>query len=93
MSANGKTQAKITVYSKDSCPYCVAAKNFLAQKGIAFTEINVQNDQEQYQQMLQKCAPRRTVPQIFVGELGIGGFTDMKKLEDDGLLEAMLFPS
>jgi glutaredoxin 3 len=85
-------QADIVVYTKDYCPYCVAAKNLLTQKGVAFSEIDVQNDQKAYDEMLRKVAPRRTVPQIFIGGTGIGGYDDMKKLDADGKLDSLLFP-
>ena len=80
------------VYSKDYCPYCVAAKNLLAQKGASYTEIDVGVDQAQYKIMLERAAPRRTVPQIFIGGVGVGGFDDMRKLESEGKLDQLLFP-
>jgi glutaredoxin 3 len=86
-------QAKVVVYSKDYCPYCVAAMNLLTQKGVGYEVVDVQNDQVQYEEMLKKAAPRRTVPQIFINELSVGGYDDMKKLEVEGKLEALLFPS
>ena len=85
-------QAEIIVYSKDYCPYCVAVKNLLTQKGVAYTEIDVTKDESQYQEMLQKAAPRKTVPQVFIGGASIGGFDDTKKLDTEGKLEALLFP-
>lgn len=85
-------QADVIVYSKDYCPYCVAAKNLLTQKGVGYTEIDVQNDQKAFEEMLVKVAPRRTVPQIFIGGTGIGGYDDMKKLDAESKLDALLFP-
>jgi len=86
-------QAKIVVYSKDYCPYCVAAMNLLTQKGVAYEVFDVQDDQARYDEMLKKAAPRRTVPQIFINELPIGGYDDMKKMDVEGKLEALLFPA
>jgi glutaredoxin 3 len=85
-------QADVLMYTKDYCPYCVAAANLLTQKGVVFEEVDVTEDQAQYQEMLSRSAPRRTVPQIFVGSQGIGGFDDMKRLDQEGKLESMLFP-
>jgi len=84
--------AEVIVYSKDYCPYCVAAKNLLTQKGIAYQEIDVGKDTAQYEDMLRRAAPRRTVPQIFIAGQPIGGFDDMKKLEQEGKLDSLLFP-
>ena len=85
-------QAEVVVYSKDYCPYCTAAKNLLTQRGVGFTEIDVSQDAEKYQEMLKLAAPRRTVPQIVVGGRALGGFDDIKKLDTESKLEALLFP-
>ncbi|MBP7843432.1 MAG: glutaredoxin 3 [Proteobacteria bacterium] len=86
-------QAEILFYTKDYCPYCVAAKNLLNQKGVAYTEIDVTHDSVKYQEMLTKASPRRTVPQIFINGSGVGGFDDIKALDTKGELEKLLFPS
>jgi len=86
------TQAEVIIYSKDYCPYCVAAKNLFTQKGVAYTEIDVGKDTAEYEIMLKRAAPRRTVPQIFIDGQGIGGFDDTKKLDSEGKLESLLFP-
>jgi len=85
-------QASVLVYTKDYCPYCDAAKNLLTQKGVGYDEIDVSADPSQYKIMLERSNSRRTVPQIFIGDVGVGGFTDMQKLDIEGKLEAMLFP-
>jgi glutaredoxin 3 len=88
-----RNQAEILMYTKDYCPYCVAAKNLLTQKGVSFTEVDVTRDEAKFNEMLTRSAPRRTVPQIFIGGQGIGGFDDMKKLDSEGRLESLLYPS
>ena len=88
-----KRQAEVLVYSKDYCPYCVAAKNLLKQKGVAFTEVDVGVEHDRYEEMLKRAAPRKTVPQIFIDGVGIGGFDDMKKLDTEGKLASLLFPA
>lgn len=86
-------QAEIIIYTKDYCPYCVAAKNLFIQKGVGFREIDVTHDELQFAEMLEKSAPRRTVPQIFINGVGVGGFDDTRKLDSENKLEAMLFPN
>lgn len=86
-------QSPVVVYSKDYCPYCVAAKNLLTQRGVGFVEIDVTRDSDQFQDMLIRAAPRRTVPQIFIGNVGVGGFDDIKKLDSEAKLESLLFPN
>jgi len=80
---------KVTVYSKDNCPYCVAAKTLLSQKGVAYEEINLQHKPDELAALKARTG-LRTVPQIFFGETLIGGFSDLQKLESDGSLEDRL---
>lgn len=86
-------QAEVLVYTKDYCPYCDAAKNLLTQKGVGYSEIDVTRDPEQYKIMLERAAPRRTVPQIFIGSKSVGGFDDIRKLDQEDQLEDLLFPN
>ena len=85
-------QAPVLIYTKDYCPYCDAAKNLLTQKGVGYDEIDISQDPSQAKTMLERSEGRRTVPQIFIGNKGVGGFTDMQKLDQEGKLEALLFP-
>ncbi len=80
----------IQIYSKDYCPYCDKAKAFFTMKGIPFTEIDITHDPDKQQEMLTRAAPRRTVPQIFIGDTAIGGYDDMMKLHDQGTLMGMI---
>lgn len=67
----------VTIYHKDYCPYCKAAKTLLKAQGIAFKAIEVTSNAAEFANMV-KRSNRRTVPQIFVGETHIGGFDDLK---------------
>jgi len=80
----------ITIYTKSWCPYCSAAKELLAQKGAAFTEIDIEKKPEARAEMIQKAHGRTTVPQIFIGEKHVGGCDDLYALDDRGGLEALL---
>jgi len=82
----------ITIYSKDYCPYCKAAKSLLRQKRVAFTEIDIQFDPDLVQEMRERSCGGHTVPQIFIGEIHVGGATDLMALEDAGRLDALLKP-
>lgn len=81
--------ASVIVYSKDNCPYCTAAKNLLTQKGVPYTEINLQTKPAELAALKEKTG-LRTVPQIFIGDKLIGGFSDMQKLDQEGKLDALL---
>ena len=76
----------VTIYTTVSCPYCVQAKRLLTHKGVAYTEIDVTMDAALRQTMIQ-ASGRRTVPQIFIGELSIGGFDELYELDQSGELD------
>jgi GrxC family glutaredoxin len=67
---------QIQIYTKDYCPYCDRAKEFFQARGVAYDEINIQRDPEQYA-ALKARTQHMTVPQIFVDGQFIGGYTDM----------------
>lgn len=69
---------KAIVWSKNQCPYCDQAKALLKMKGIEFEERNVSKDWTK-EQLLEAVPTARTVPQIFLNETLIGGFTELKK--------------
>ena len=84
-------QADIVIYSKDYCPYCVAAKNLLTQKGVGYEEIDLTQNPELRDEMIKKAGGRTTVPQIFIGSQHIGGFDDLKALDTEKKLDPILF--
>jgi len=79
----------ITLYSTAICPYCVAAKNFLKSKGRSWTEVRIDIDQEARERMVARTR-RTSVPQIFVGDVHVGGYDDMMALHRAGKLEPLL---
>jgi glutaredoxin 3 len=83
------TQAEVTVYTSDWCPYCQRAKGLLAQKNIAFNEINVEQDEKFREEMI-KRSNRRTVPQIFIGDKHVGGCDDLFALDRSGELDRLI---
>lgn len=69
---------KAVVWSKDQCPYCDQAKNLLKMKGIEYEERNINNGWSR-DDLLSAVPGARSVPQIFLDEQLIGGFTELKK--------------
>lgn len=69
---------KAVVWSKDACPFCDQAKNMLKLKGIEYEERNISRDWTR-EQLLEAVPDARTVPQIFLDEQLIGGFTELRK--------------
>lgn len=68
---------EITVYSKNYCPYCKAAKLLLSKHGLGYKEIEVDKDPHALKEMLKRSHNSRTVPQIFFGDVHIGGYDDL----------------
>jgi glutaredoxin 3 len=79
----------VTIYTKSWCPYCQAAKELLARKGVAFEEIDVA-DRDLQAAMAKRANGRSTVPQIFIGETHVGGCDDLHALDAAGKLDPML---
>jgi glutaredoxin 3 len=68
---------KAIVWSKDSCPFCVQAKALLEARGIEYEERNISKDWTK-EQLLEAVPTARTLPQIFLNDNYIGGFTDLR---------------
>lgn len=81
--------ATVEIYTTPTCPYCHAAKALLDDKGVDFTEITVL-DPELRDAMTHRANGRRTVPQIFVGDVHVGGYDDMAALDRAGGLDKLL---
>jgi NADH-dependent peroxiredoxin subunit F len=79
----------LEVYSKEWCPYCAKAKALLKSKGLTYKEIDVTSDETLQQQMITR-AGRRTVPQIFLDSISIGGYDDLANLNATGELDKRL---
>ena len=84
--------SRVIVYTTQTCPYCVRAKDLLDRKGVAYQEVRVDLDSKQRDLMVEKSG-RRTVPQIFIDEKPIGGCDDLYALEKSGRLDQLLKPA
>ena len=82
-------QPEITVYYSPFCPYCTWAKQLLDGKGVEYSLINV-NDDAMIRQEMEDRSGRNTVPQIFIGEVHVGGFDDLSALDRQGGLDPLL---
>ena len=80
----------ITLYSAQGCGYCSAAENLLYRKGVAhWQKIAVDREPGMLEKMIERTG-RRTVPQIFIGALHVGGFDDLLALDRQGKLDDLL---
>lgn len=82
--------SKVVIYTASLCPYCHRAKELLRGKGVAFEEIDITASPAQRLEMRGKAGGRNTVPQIFIGDVHVGGCDDLHGLDRAGELDQML---
>jgi glutaredoxin 3 len=82
--------AKVEVYTTTYCPFCVRAKSLLKSKGVPFTEIDVTDDDALRERMVEMAGGRRTVPAIFVNGKIVGGYDELRALNERGELDKLL---
>lgn len=80
-------KSDVIIYSKACCPYCDHAKRLLDSKGIAYIELRIDQDPQALAAMQAQTNNARTVPQIIIKEQAIGGFDDLRALNDAGKLD------
>ncbi len=80
----------VEIYTTPTCGFCQAAKRLLTSKGVSFSEINVMAQPDRRPEMVKRAGGSRTVPQIFIGGVHVGGCDDLYALNDAGKLDPML---
>jgi glutaredoxin 3 len=79
----------VTIYTTTTCPYCIRAKQVLSSNKVPYSEVDVSDDDARRKWLVENTG-QRTVPQIFFGDLSIGGCTDLEALVKKGSLNLML---
>ncbi|MFT4954322.1 MAG: glutaredoxin 3 [Brevundimonas sp.] len=82
--------AKVVIYTKPYCPYCVRALALLERKGADFEEIEAAFDPEKKAEMIQRANGARTFPQVFIGDTHVGGSDELHALDARGGLDELL---
>ena len=82
--------AKVEIYTWQYCPFCIRAKALLDQKGINYQEYSIDGDQEARSIMVDRANGRKTVPQIFINDEGIGGCEELYSLESSNQLDKLI---
>ena len=85
------SHAEVVMYGTLVCPYCHAAREFLEARSVTYVDIRVDQEPARREEMRARGGGH-TVPQIWIGEVHVGGFTDMLALERQGRLDALLKP-
>lgn len=82
--------AKVEIYTWSTCPYCKRAKALLDAKGVDYTEYSIDGDDEARDKMAARANGRRTVPQIFIDGVHVGGCDDIHAMDGQGDLDKLL---
>jgi glutaredoxin 3 len=81
--------SKVMIYSKTYCPYCDRAKALFKSKGVTYEEVMLDDKDDEFS-ALKKKTGLMTVPQIFINDTLVGGYSDLAMLEREGKLDPML---
>ncbi|MCP6757627.1 MAG: glutaredoxin 3 [Fischerella sp. CENA71] len=82
--------AKVEIYTWRTCPFCIRAKSLLKKKGVDFTEYSIDGDEIAREKMAQRANGRRSLPQIFINNVHVGGCDDIYALDARGQLDNLL---
>jgi len=82
--------ADVTIYTRPMCGFCVRAVALLKKKGVKFTEIDAGWDRDKKKEMIQRAGGASTFPQIFVGDVHVGGCDELLGMEQAGKLDGLL---
>ena len=80
----------VKIYTTTYCGYCVRAKDLLTRKGVKYEEVDVTGDDDMRSKLVEMSGGQRTVPQIFIGDTHVGGYSDLARLDSEGRLDPML---
>ncbi|WP_088243892.1 glutaredoxin 3 [Calothrix rhizosoleniae] len=82
--------ATVEIYTWRTCPFCIRAKSLLTKKGVEFIEYGIDGDEGARQKMAQRANGGRSLPQIFINDVHVGGCDDIYDLEYQGKLDELL---
>ena len=81
---------KVLIYTTGLCPFCWTAKRLFAEKSVDYQEVDILETPQAKAEMIAKSGGRTSVPQIFVGDMHVGGSDDLYALEEQGRLDSLL---
>jgi len=81
--------SKVEIYTWSYCPFCIKAKELLEEKGIPYREVSIDGNEDKKKELHGRTG-QNTVPFIFIGDRFIGGYTQLKELDDRGELEGLI---
>jgi glutaredoxin 3 len=81
---------RVRILTSEACSFCVRAKNLLLAKGVEFEEVHLPRHEAASRRELVALTGRYTFPQILVGETPIGGYEELRQLDEAGCLDPLL---
>ncbi|MBS0212038.1 MAG: glutaredoxin 3 [Proteobacteria bacterium] len=81
---------RVTLYGSDKCSFCLRAEHLLRHKGVVPEKIDIAVDARHRDEMMRRSGGRRSMPQIFIGSVHVGGFDELAELDRRGLLDSLL---
>lgn len=81
--------ARIEIYTKPTCPFCVGAKRLLESKDQRWSEVDIAAQPERREEMIRR-AGRHTVPQVWIDDRHVGGYDELAQLAASGELDRLL---
>ena len=84
------TAPTVEIYTKWGCPYCVRAKHLLDGKGVSYTEYDITMGGPKREEMIARVPGARTVPQVLIDDVAVGGSDDIHALDRQGKLDPLL---
>lgn len=82
---------KVTMYRTRSCPFCVAAEDFLDARGVEFDQVYLDDHPDRRSFVASILPGHHTVPLIVIGDEPVGGYDSLRELDNQGLLETKIF--
>lgn len=82
--------SKVLIYSTGACPFCVRARMLLKDKAVDYDEVRVDLEPQRRPEMIERARGATSVPQIFVGDMHVGGCSELYALERAGRLDELL---
>ncbi|PWU18288.1 MAG: glutaredoxin [Bdellovibrio sp.] len=89
MPSLSRQKAKVLMYTKDPCPYCDSAKRLLNTKGIVYEEIDLTDSPAEIERIKNETG-WRTFPIIVIDDKLVGGYSDLKVINDEGTLDKLM---
>ncbi|WP_336363831.1 FAD-dependent oxidoreductase [Halalkalicoccus salilacus] len=83
-------EPRVEIYTKNDCPYCEKAKDLFDAKGVGYEEYNVSEDEELFEEMVERAEGRKTAPEVFIDDELIGGWDETSALDETGDLDDRL---